>query len=175
MLRTLFWIGLLGVMAAGCTSDPSARNEPAPVEPLVTIELTAVEALAWPYRYELQADLDGDGGRETVALVCDVEVTSGGRILWEDGHRWALLVTDGPETTLAYAAFVPRGSVEVAVLRPSSGREREVLVIERTPERLRMVTIGYQGPGRAAATSAAHYQIDQIESWLPGSATLSSE
>ena len=67
------------------------------------------------------------------------------------------------------SAFVPHGFVEAAVLQPSSAGQRELLVQERTPKQVRALTITYEGPDQARSVSAAYYQL---ESWLPGSATL---
>ena len=126
------------------------------------------EVLAWPYRQQRSADLDGDRSAEIVVLACDVSFSSQGAPLWEDGHRWALVIQDRRAATLAYAAFVPHGSVEVAVLQPSSEGRRDVLVQEHSRDRLRALTIGYAGEGRARSVSAAHYQV---EAWLPAVAT----
>jgi hypothetical protein len=172
LLRVGIFAAFLSAAVAACTSDPAGRNQPAPAARLITIELTAAEALAWPWRNEWRADLDGDDRPETIILTADVEMAGNGRALWEDGHRWAVLITAGSETTLAYAAFVPRGFVEVAVLEPSSEHRRSLLLNERTPEQLRTITIAYDGTGQVEATSAAYYQI---ESWLPGSAALPVE
>jgi hypothetical protein len=178
-------LGLFVAMGTAC-HDPSARNEPAPAAILLALKLDAGDALAWGHRSELVADLDGDGSPETIVLACDVELSSEGAILWEDGHRWAVVVKDRSHATLAYSSFVPRGFVEVAILqeavehaarardsgagRPAAIRHRrELLVLERTPEQLRAVNVAYDGPGQVRAASAAYYQL---ESWLPGSATV---
>jgi hypothetical protein len=159
---------LAAALLAACAGDPSAPNEPAPAAELRTIELSAAEALGWSYRHQLAADVDGDGAPETVVLACDVVVTPEGRVLWEDGHRWAVVVRDGELATLAYAAFVPHGFVEAAVLRPAAEGGREILLRERTPDRVRDLWLAYPRPGEARAASAAY---SSVESWLPGSAT----
>ena len=167
--RTIFMMLLtLLAMTTGCGHDPSAMNEPVPAARLVKIELTAGQALAWPYQQKLEADLDGDGAPESVILMADAEVMRG-QPLWEDGHRWAIVVRDGSEETLAYAAFVPRGFVEAAVGQRQSDRTREIIVVERSPDHLTAITIAYRGAGQTEASSASYYQL---ESWLPRSARI---
>jgi len=168
--RPIAVIGAMSLLiASGCREDPSARNVPVPAAQLVGIEVSARDALGWSHRGELSADLDGDGTAESVLLTSDVQLSPTGAPLWEDGHRWALVIHDGNDTTLAYAAFVPQGFVEAAVLGPSSAGRREILLQERTPAQLRSISIGYAGPHRATATAAAYYQLEQ---WLPNSATV---
>ncbi len=157
------------VFGSGCQDDPSARNAPVPAAQLIGIEISARDALGWAHRGELTADLDGNGSPENAVLTADVQLSATGAPLWEDGHRWALVIRDGTDTTVAYAAFVPHGFVEAALLRPSSDGRREILLQERTPSQLRSISIGYAGPQRATASSAAYYQL---EHWLPNSASL---
>jgi hypothetical protein len=157
------------LLASGCGSDPSARNTPVAAAELLGIEVSPGDALGWSHRGDLTADLDGDGSAEVAVLTADVQLSAAGAPLWEDGHRWALVIRDGSDTTVAFAAFVPQGFVEVAVLRPSSQGSRDLLLQERTPSQLRSISIGYAGPHRATATSAAYYQLEQ---WLPNSAAL---
>lgn len=137
--------------------------------PPIGVRIAPAEALQWPYRHELSADLDGDGTADTVTLAADVRLSPAGQPLWEDGHRWALVVASGGDATLAYSAFVPHGFVEAAVLVPSSEGKREVLVLERTRDQLRALSVSYAGAGTATSASGAYYQI---ESWVPGFARL---
>lgn len=50
----------------------------------------------------------------------------------------------------------------------AQGRRR-VLVQERTPQQVRALDVEYRAPGDARSVSSAY---DQIERWLPGSASL---
>jgi hypothetical protein len=173
-------IVVTGLSCTACAQhDPADNEPPAAATPLLAppravppleLALTAAEALAWPYHQELDSDLDGDAAMETVIISCDVTLDDTGRPLWEDGHGWALMVRDATDHTLVYSAFVPHGFVEAAVLAPVAQGTREILVQERTPDRLRSMAIGYTGPGQPPTAAAiAHYEI---ESWLPRSATL---
>jgi len=153
----------------GCAPEPVAPNPL--TNPPVTIDLSPAEALGWRYRQETAADLNGDGSKERVVLASDVSVSATGVALWEDGHRWALVIQDRGAAMLGYAAFVPRGFVEAAILQPSAEGERQVLVQERSPDQLRALTVSYL-PAGVRSVSAAHYQI---ESWLPGATVRSGK
>jgi len=41
-----------------------------------------------------------------------VQTGSPGIPLWEDGHRWDVIVEDGDARTLLYGAFVPNGDAD---------------------------------------------------------------
>lgn len=163
------------LLLAMCACGPDGREpdgervlDGPPVDP--GIVASADVAADWGYRRRLEADLDGDGTVEAVVMAADVEVLEDGTPLWEDGHRWAAFVEPeaGPRTLL-YAAFVPNGFAEAAVLWPTADGRRAVLVQERTPQRVRILEVEFDGPGTARLRSAAAYPV---ETWLPGSARL---
>jgi hypothetical protein len=142
------------------TPSPASRNAP----PVDGGRIRLDEAQRWTHRRFVDADLDGDGSTERVILAADVQTGSRGIPLWEDGHRWAVIVEDGDARTLLYGAFVPNGEAETAVLSPDSTNRRHVLVRERTPQQSRTFVIAYEKPGTARAVSAAY---DQVEQWIP--------
>jgi hypothetical protein len=121
--------------------------------------------MQWRQRRMLDADLNGDGTSERIVLTCDVTMNDSGAPLWEDGHRWALIVEEADRRTLVYGAFVPNGQAEAAVLTPDqSGNRRHLLVHERTPQQLRAIVVEYLDPESTRTVSTAYYQIEQ---WLP--------
>jgi hypothetical protein len=166
-------LSVMVILAACRPANPPAVAERNPLEapPVDSARVGDVRlAAGWAYRRELSADLDGDGRAERLVLASDVEVRPDGAPLWEDGHRWMLFAeTLAGERTILYSAFVPNGFAEAAVLQPDDQRRRRVLVQERTPQQLRSLEVEYRGPGTARSSSAAWYQV---ESWLPGSASL---
>lgn len=167
MRPALLYLVLAG---AACSRDPSRSNTPMDALPIdAKVKVTPAEALTWGYHNEIEADLDGDGSAETVVLAADVSVSSRGVPLWEDGHRWALVVEDDQRETLLYAAFVPNGFAEAAIMQKGSDGKRQVLVQQRTPGDLRAFEIAYDGPAKARSSSAAYYSIER---WLPGAAAL---
>ena len=159
-------------IAAACCATLLACSAPPPAEPpasllappIDTDRITLAEAQRWAYRRGVDADLDADGSPERVILTADVQVNAAGAALWEDGHRWAVIVEDGDARTLVYGAFLPNGHAEAAVLVPHATRRRDVLVRERTPDQSRVLVIAYDKPGAARTVSAAY---DQVEQWLP--------
>ena len=162
---------LLLLAACGGPAEQAAEN-PLTAPPVDSARVRIEDAEAWPYRRALAADLDGDGAPERVVIAADATLGADGAPLWEDGHRWAVYAESAAgERTLLYGAFVPNGVAEAAVVAADSGGRREVLVQERTPSRLRAVTISYGGPGEARTVSDAYYHP---EAWLPGSATMPS-
>ena len=165
MSRTrLLPVALVGLLAA--CSPPPAEPPPATLTapPVDTDRITLVEAQRWAYRRAVDADLDADGSAERIVLTSDVQVNATGAPLWEDGHRWAVIVEDGGERTLVYGAFLPNGHAEAAVLIPHATMRRDVLVRERTPDQSRVLVIAYDKPGTARTVSTAY---DQVEQWLP--------
>jgi hypothetical protein len=155
---------------ASCTR--AADPPPSPLQELpvnAALNITPQKALGWGYRREIRTDLTGDGSEERVVLAAGVEIDDRGVPLWEDGHQWAVIVQERGADTLLYAAFVPNGFVEAAVLTPDTEGRRELLIQERTPTQVRALVVSYQKAGEGRSVSAAHYQIDQ---WLPGSARL---
>ena len=160
-----FVLFILWAAVAAC--DRSAPSSvPQSLEP-PQVDSTRVRSPAdvagWKHRRALEADLNGDGTKEVVILASDVQLGSDAAPIWEDGHRWAVFV-EKPEVTLLYAAFVPNGLVEAAVLMPDADGRRHVVVLERTPYHARSVVVSYDKPGMARTVSASRHEIDE---WFP--------
>lgn len=178
MNRKALWAGwsvvaLIALTALGaCNANPSSAPSPNPLSalPIDSARVATVQATSsWSYRRQVSADLDGEGDPETIVLTADVTVTADGRVLWEDGHRWALYVEgDSGPATLLYSAFVPNGFVEVAILAPDDAGRRKILIQERTPSQLRALEVEY-AVGASRLSSFAYYQTEQ---WIPGSAAM---
>lgn len=125
---------------------------------------SADEVARWPLRTGLEADLDADGTAESIVLASDVTLAPDGTPLWEDGHRWAVVVEDDGRLTLLYSAFVPHGHVEAAIGVESADGTRSVIVHERSPQRAVSYTVAYEAPHRVRLVSAGY---DHVERWLP--------
>jgi hypothetical protein len=153
-----------------CKEAPPPADNPLLAPPVnAALNITARQALGWNYQRALQADLNGDGSEEQVVLAADVMVNERDRPLWEDGHRWAVVVRERGSDTLVFSSFVPNGFVEAAISAASSEGGRELFIQERTPSQIRALVVSYQGPGSARSVSGAYYQIEQ---WMPGSARM---
>jgi hypothetical protein len=147
------------------TPAPAASSSASAATPLpIDARGGSVEvAEKFAYQREASADLDGDGSNERVVLAADVTLRAG-EPLWEDGHRWAVwVVPPNGARTLLYAAFVPNGSVDAAVVTSEEGRRRRVLVQETTPQSARVFVLEYQGAGKATAVSR---QAHDVATWL---------
>ncbi len=168
-MRPIAFAALL--LALACSSADAPELNPLERPPVDAARVgDAEDVVTWPYQKSVRADLDGDGDQETVILASDVTVQeSTGRPIWEDGHRWAVLVEDDGEHTLLYGAFVPNGFVEAALGERESDGIAAVIVAERSPRHFRVYDIVYEAPGEARLRSAANYPLAQ---WWPDSATL---
>lgn len=152
----------LATVWLGCGTAPGSG--PGLLLPVDGARVSSADVSAWPHRRRIDADLNGDGRAEGVVVVADVALNDAGQPLWEDGHRWVVLVHDPPAQTLVYAAFVPNGHVEAGVSGPDDDGTRRVLVAERTPRSLRVWEIAYDGPDRARAVAAGAHEVDR---WVP--------
>lgn len=154
---------LIALVAAGCSPQGgpnTAEGDPGgmralPVDPSVV----SARYEEWPYREQAQADLDADGQPETVVLASDVTMGENGQPIWEDGHRWVLWVAEAGGPQPMYGAFVPRGRAEAAVGLADESGARPLLIIERSPERVKVVEISY-ADGTGSVLSEGN--------WFPG-------
>lgn len=163
-------LALLMTSCLSCKESPHPEDNPLLAPPVnAALNVSAKQALGWDYQRALQADLNGDGSEEQVVLAADVVVNERNLPLWEDGHRWALVVRERGSDTLVFSSFVPNGFVEAAVSIASSEGPRELFIQERTPGQVRSLVVSYQEPGSARSVSGAWYQIEQ---WMPGSARM---
>ncbi len=65
-------------------------------------------------------DVDGDGEREQLVLMANVEKDGQGRAMWEHGHSWQVYLDYGQEIRHLYLYHVPAGNLKVAVEKGSS-------------------------------------------------------
>ena len=169
-MRRTALLALLILSCLSCKEAPPPSDNPLLAPPVnAALNISARQALGWNYQRALQADLNGDGSEEQVVLAADVVVNERDRPLWEDGHRWAVVVRERGSDTLVFSSFVPNGFVEAAVSTASSEGGRELFIQERTPGQVRSLVVSYQEPGSAQSVSGAYYQIEQ---WMPGSARM---
>ena len=155
-------------MLALAACDPPPPNTPADAPPIDHERVSLGDAVGWPLQRSLRADLDGDGVDERLVVASDVAVDDTGAPMWEDGHRWAVYVVDGPEAggettgadssrTLLYGRFLPMGQAEVAVTEPSVGEPPRVFVLSRSTARVTGEDIAYDGPGQARGLGGATF------------------
>lgn len=146
--------------APGATSRPAAdtlaERSAAPTAAVVLVDTALPPATAgndgWEYHLRASADLDGDGQPERASLIARVEMNQRGP-LWDDGQPWQLYIEEADGTrTYVYRRFVQLGTVEAHVSSPTSGgTARSILLIEKTPQAIRVYEVTYTGPGRVTA------------------------
>lgn len=90
----------LVVLLVSAACNPPPEKTPADIPPIDHERVSLGDAVGWPLRRSLRADLDGDGEAERLVVASDVTVDSSGAPMWEDGHRWAAYVVDAPEAAL---------------------------------------------------------------------------
>jgi hypothetical protein len=76
------------------------------------------------------ADLDRDGTQEEIEIRADVERADDGELLWEDGHRWVVLIRDGDREDRLVDQFVPQGRLAGWVVEPEEGSPVVVVLKE---------------------------------------------
>jgi hypothetical protein len=161
-LPGLVWL-LVGCAAQVPDSAPIATEQPT-VEPINLIAPESTPAAAgdagWEYQRTATADFDGDGADEQAILIAQVGV-SDGRPLWEDGHAWQLYVEESDGTrTYVYTQFVPFGLVEALVTNAAPGQSPAIMLIEHTPQRVRISEIVYSGPNQIQAREVVQRELD---------------
>ena len=68
-----------------------------------------------------RVDLDGDVVPEEVEFLAEVGFGPDGEPLWEDGHRWVVLIRDGSDEYRVVDEFVPQGRLSGWVVEPDEG------------------------------------------------------
>lgn len=72
------------------------------------------------------ADVDGDGAAERIELHAEVERDARGRLAWDDGQRWLLVVRDGEVAYPLFDGLVQLGRLGFAVVE--RGEETPVIL-----------------------------------------------
>jgi hypothetical protein len=92
-----------------------------------------------PYRYTVidstRFDVDQDGSPERLELLATVERNAQGELLWEDGHHWAVVVSDESVRYPIYQRFLPWGRARLIVLREDPTGRPVIVVHAETAAR----------------------------------------
>ncbi|HJR54460.1 MAG TPA: hypothetical protein VJ982_12205, partial [Gemmatimonadota bacterium] len=78
-----------------------------------------------------RVNLDEDSPLEAVEIRANVELGKDRKPIWEDGHRWVVLIRDGSEEHRIVDEFVPQGRLTAWVVDAERGGPL-VLVLEES-------------------------------------------
>lgn len=100
---------------------------------------------AWKYsRSYSNSDLNGDGEKEIIHLLADVEMIDG-EPAWDDGQPWEIVIEEqNGEKTSVFLDYVQLGSVEIDLINRES--VQELLLIVRQGADIKILTISYNHP-----------------------------
>jgi hypothetical protein len=82
-------------------------------------------------------NVDGDSTAERVELYADV-AREAGRLQWDDGQRWLLVVRKGEETFTLLDEFVQLGTVGFTAIEHASGDQGAIVVETRAGSGVRV-------------------------------------
>lgn len=111
----------------------------------------------WQYRESVEADLDGDGAKETVWVTARAS-WNGRSFDFDDGQPWQVYVeeADGKRTYL-YSRWVQIGALEVGISEDHG--KSSVVILERGGLSFALYRIHYGGPGVQRAESIGMAQL----------------
>ena len=122
-----------------------------------------VEALPHATIASARVNLDEDSPLEAVEIRANVELGKDRKPIWEDGHRWVVLIRDGSEEHRIVDEFVPQGRLTawvvdaerggplVLVLEESGTAGIELRAFRHAGERGYVAAGGYDASGRMVA------------------------
>jgi hypothetical protein len=126
-------VGALALLVTSCTDrDSDDLRPPAPGEPEPQQRESVADSLPLPRVTvsRARAELDGDVAPEEIELLAEVELGPDGAPLWEDGHRWVVLIRDGAEEHRIVDEFLPQGRLSGWVVEPDEGSPVVVVLKE---------------------------------------------
>ena len=100
------------------------------------------------------ADVDRDGTPERVELYAAVARDRRGRLMFDDGQRWALLVRDSTNVYPLFDGFIQLGRIDFWVVMPSDS-SAAILLSQRTPNGLLLQKYVFDGRRRAFISTGA--------------------
>ena len=111
---------------AGREASPDIRGEGGPTGAVVR-GLDSLPSLPETMVDNAAIDLDLDGAAERVELYAAVQRDDRGRLMWDDGQRWALIVRDGDAVYPLFDGFVQLGKVTFWLVDPLDGQPPAIL------------------------------------------------
>ena len=109
----LLEVFIITLLIAGCNSTESVESVQS-VRNFATKDLTLLE--------RAYVDADSDGTKESVELYTSAKVASDGRMGWDTGHQWVLLVRSGEAVFPLFDDWVQYGEVQFWVVGINKNR-----------------------------------------------------
>lgn len=100
-------------------------------------------------------DLDGDGAPERIELYAAVDRDPEGRLMWDDGQRWALIVRDGDLIYHLVNELVQLGKLSFWLVDPMDGDPPAIVVQRATGAGVRVQKYIYDRELRGFVAVAA--------------------
>jgi len=147
---TLATVGSLVILAMSCeprSSDDRSGFSPGPEQEQRQHGIEDSLPLPGVRISSARAHLDGDVALEEVELLADVELDPGGEPLWEDGHRWVVLIRDGSEEYRLVDEFVPQGRLSGWLVEPEEGSPVVVVLKESGTAGIELRAYRHAGQG----------------------------
>lgn len=113
--------------------------------------------IAWSPRTLLDsasADVDRDGSLERIELYAAIERDRRGRLAFDDGQRWAVVVRDSAAVYPLFDGFIQLGSIEFWVVDGDS-MPPAILLFQRTPHGVLLQKFVFDRQRRAFASQGS--------------------
>ena len=116
---------------------------------------------SWQYRQGTEYDLNGDGQREKIIILANVERGSSGELAWDDGQPWEVRIEepDGKRTRI-FAQSVQSGTVKGYVTLRDG--HPTIFLLEQTTSVLVGMEIVYFGPNKIKSRVLFSRNIDRF-------------
>ena len=99
----------------------------------------------WQYRESTMYDLDGNGSQEKIVILANVERSSSGELMWDDGQPWEVRIEESNgKTTRVFAQFVQLGTVKGYITHRDG--HTTLFLLQQTSSGIRGMEITYSGP-----------------------------
>lgn len=156
--RIVLFVPLLTILAFGCATfddDDEMRS------PLLQSDLRpSAGARDWPYERTWSVDLEGDGDRERVVLLAQVE-RRGDQFLWQDGQPWVVYVEEPSGTrTYVFARSITNGRLDVYTTPAQGNRDPRIILLERSGTRLAAWEVNYRGRDNVRVETLLERDLD---------------
>ena len=108
ILRIILGVFLITYLATGCSSEKNMSDKN--MESVQSMENFSTDGLTLLERtYD---DTDSDGDKESIELYTSAQIARDGRMGWDTGHQWVLLVRKGEEVFPLFDDHVQYGELQ---------------------------------------------------------------